>query len=325
MPSPSQSLATLRPELTGSFEEFSLAMNQAGFIGLRVMPALDVQKASGIFGKIPVEELLKGHDVQRAPGGGYSRGRFTFENQSFTCIEYGAEEPVDDAEATMYADFFSAEQVAAARALHDVMIAQEMRIAAAIFNATTWTGSALTTAPTHEWDDTANAVPITDVTAAKKKVFDGSGLWPNALIINRKVYMNLQQCDQIVNRVKYNDFTDPLTQGISIDALARAFDLDYILIGNGAKNTAIEGQAASIGPIWSDEYAMICRVATGSDIREPCVGRSMHYAEDGSTIQGTMESYREEASRSDIIRCRHQVDEVVTYAAAGHLLSNITT
>jgi hypothetical protein len=38
-----------------------------------------------------------------------------------------------------------------------------------------------------------------------------------------------------------------------------------------------------------------------------------------------VESYREEQTRSDIIRVRHDVDELVLYKDAGFLLGNITT
>jgi hypothetical protein len=50
-----------------------------------------------------------------------------------------------------------------------------------------------------------------------------------------------------------------------------------------------------------------------------------HWSEDGSSPGGTVESYRDEIVRGNIIRVRHDVDEVVLYAQAGHLLSNITT
>jgi hypothetical protein len=65
---------------------------------------------------------------------------------------------------------------------------------------------------------------------------------------------------------------------------------------------------------------MVCRVATGNDFREPCIGRTFHWAGDGSSIDGAIESYRDEVVRSNIIRVRHDVDEVVLYAQAGHLL-----
>jgi hypothetical protein len=73
MPSPDTALGTLRPDLAGSFQEFELAMGERGFIATRVFPVLEVAKQSGIFGKIPIEQLLKTSDTLRAPGADYSR------------------------------------------------------------------------------------------------------------------------------------------------------------------------------------------------------------------------------------------------------------
>jgi hypothetical protein len=74
--------------------------------------------------------------------------------------------------------------------------------------------------------------------------------------------------------------------------------------------------------VWGD-YAMVCRVATSADIREPCIARTFHYTPDGSQIGGTIETYRDETIRSDIVRVRHEVDEVVMYAQMGHLIAGI--
>ena len=70
---------------------------------------------------------------------------------------------------------------------------------------------------------------------------------------------------------------------------------------------------------------MVCRIATDSDIKSPCIGRTLHWAEDGSEIGGTVETYRDESVRGDVVRVRHQTDEKMLYTQAGHLLSNITT
>jgi len=107
--------------------------------------------------------------------------------------------------------------------------------------------------------------------------------------------------------------------------VARVLDLDRLIIGGGAKNTANKGLAASISQIWSDEYAMLAVVANDADIRTPCIGRTFHFSADGSDPTGFLETYRDETVRSDIARCRHDVDEVVLYPEAGHLLSNVTT
>lgn len=323
MGSPSTSLATLRPELAASFTEFDLAMDRLGFIGTQALPVIEVGRASGPFGKIAIEQLLQNRETSRAAGTGYARGKWTFTKDTFACEEHGAEEPVDDRESAMYADYFDHEQISAMRAFDIVLRNAEKRVAALIFNATTWTSH--TTGITNEWDDYVNAVPLTDVETAVQAVWAACGLWPNALIINRKVFRNLRNCAQIVDRIKYAGITDPRAGAITVEAMAQVFDLPYILVAGSAKNAAIEGQAASLSPIWSDEYAMICRIATSADPKEPCIGRIFHWGADGSSIGGTVESYRDETARADIVRVRHDVDEKVLYVEAGHLLSNVTT
>ena len=323
MPSESAALATLRPELAGSFMEYELAMLTQGFIAAEVLPTIEVQKQTGIFGKIPIEQLLKNRTTLRAPGAGYSRSGFTFTSDSFICDENGAEEVVDDRQAAQYADFFTAELISAARARNDVLLNAEKRAAALIFNATTWTSD--TTAVTNEWDDTVNATPRKDVKTAMLAVWAKSGLWPNAMIINHIVLEHLKDSQEILNRSKSAGFDDPSAGAITEATIANALGIGRLIVAGSPKNTAIEGQTISISPVWDDEYAMICRVATSQDIQEPCIGRTFHWGEDGSSIGGTVESYREEKIRSDVIRVRHDVDEKVLYVEAGHLLSNITS
>lgn len=319
MPQPTSSLATLRPDLGGSVMEFDLAMDRLGFIGLRVMPVVEVAKQAGVFGRIPLAQLLQNKSSKRAPRSGYQRGHWTFESDSYACEEHGWEEPVDDREARMYADYFDAELVAAARARDFVLRQFERNAASTIFNAVTWSATAVT----NEWDDAANATPIADVNAAALRMYEACGLWPNALVINRKVFRNLRLVDEITDKIQY--VQGVLPRDINVGHLQAAFDLPNILVAGSVQNTANEGAAASLSPIWSDEYAAVCRIAESSDIQEPCVGRTFHWGEDGSTIGSTMETYRDETVRADIVRARMDVDHKVIYTAAQELLSNITT
>ena len=325
MPSPDTSLATLRPDLGGSLMEFDLAMDREGFIASRILPVFESQKPMGPFGRIPIKQLLQNRDTERAPGSGYNRGKFTFTKDTFSCDEHGIEETVDAKEAAMYDEFFDLEQVCAERALDVVLRNAEKRAAAMIFNATTWTGAPLTTAVTTEWSVAASAKPRADVKAAMIKMWEGSGLWPNALVINQIVFENLKDAAEIVDRLKYAGFTDPRPGQINEAAIAQALGIQQVIVAGSAKNTANQAQTVSIASVWDNEYAMVCRVATRPrDIKEPCIGRTIHYAGDGSTIGGTVEAYRDETVRADIIRVRHDVDEKLMYKQAGHLLSNIT-
>jgi hypothetical protein len=321
MPSPTSSLATQRPDLAACFEEFDLMMNAQGFIGQRVFPVFNTAKQAGNFGRIPIEQLLQNRETSRSPGASYNRGQWKFVPETYATEEHGAEEPIDDREAEMYADYFDAEVVSTGRAMYTIMESQERRCAAKLFNATTWTPTDVS----NEWDDWDNATPIDDVEAAVLRVWEASGLWPNSLVINRKVFRNLRNCGQIIDRLKYNGIVDVRAENITAQALAQVFDLPQILVAGGAKNTADEGQTASISSIWSDEYASVCRIATTNDIREPCIGRIMHWTGDGSQVDGRVETYREEQSRSMIVRARHDVQEKTLHVEAADLIGNVTT
>ena len=322
MPTSVTSLATLRPDLAESFEAFDLEAEKAGYIARKVLPTVDVASQAGNFGKIPLEQLLQQRDTKRAPGSGYSRGNFTFDDSIYSCKENGAEEPIDDREAMMYAEYFDAETVSTQRAYNAVLANAEKRVADAIFNTSTWTGASLTTdVSSVPWATIASAKPLANVEAAVQKVYDGSGLWPNALVINKKVFRNLRNTPEVIDRIASSGAGDRnLASDVTLQMLAQAFDLDYIIVAGGSQNTAKEGQTASVGQIWSSTYAMVCKVATSGDFREPCVGRTFHWSADGSNIDGAIESYRDETVRANIIRVRHDVDEVILYAQAGHLL-----
>jgi hypothetical protein len=326
MPSPTSSLSTQRPDLA-TFLEFDLESEKAGYVATQVFPVVDVQSQAGNFGIIPIEQLLQQRSTKRAPGSGYARGNWTFTKSTYATEEHGAEEPVDDREAKMYAEYFQAEQISTLRAFSAVLRNAEQRVADAVFGAT-WSGggATLTTGITNEWDDIANAVPLTDVEAAVQKIYTNSGLWANALVINRKVFRNLRRCAQVIDAIEATGAGQAAkATDVTAELLAQAFDLDYVIVAGTSKNGAKEGQAAAPSQIWSDEYAMVCKIATGPDMREPCIGRTFHWSEDGSSIGGTVESYRDESIRGDVVRVRHDVDEIILYPQAGHLLSNVTT
>jgi len=324
MARPASALTTLRPDLAPGLEEFNLAMDRLGFIGLQVLPSIDVAVQNGVFPRLRIEDLLQEHNLARTSGAGYQRTSGRFDDDTFATREYGVEEVVDDRDAALYAEYFDAEMIATMRAVDRVLRAAEKRIADAVFNATTWSGSALTTGVGTEWS-TISSDPILDIANARNKVYDGSGLWPNTLIINRKVYHNLRRNTKIIDAIEATGAGVAAKQSdISPELLAQVFDVAKVLVAGASRNSANEGQAASIGQIWSSEYAMLCVTGTGGDLREPCIGRTIHWGADGSSIGGTVETYDEIQVRGRIVRVRHEVQEKILYPEAGHLLSNIT-
>lgn len=325
-PTPSTSLATLRPDLA-EFTQFNLVAARQGFIGNLAAPVIDVALQADSPGKIPLEQLLQGGDgteTHRASGAGYARGNFTFTNFSYATQEHGWEETLDDREVKRYRHLIDAERVAVDRATHRVLLNAEKRVADSIFNTTTWNGAALTTAVGTVWTDHAGADPIANVEAAVKKVRENSGLMANALVLSWDRFRDLRQCDKVIEAIVSSGAGDPAkASDINAQMLARVFDLDMVLVGGAIRNTAAKGLARSLSSVWNATMAMVCRVAVTGDIREPCIARTFHWSEDGSTPGGTVEEYRDETVRGRVIRVRHDVDEVVMYAEAGHLLTAV--
>jgi hypothetical protein len=217
-----------------------------------------------------------------------------------------------------------------ARAYNNVLLNAEIRMASLLFSATWISGGAslYTDVGTTEWAQAnwATATPVDHVEAAVRKVWENSGVWPNALILNRTKYRDLRQCTDIRERIVASGAGTPAkASDITKEMLASVFDLDYVIVAGSTKNTAREGQSVTFDKVWDDEYAMVCRVATTSDPKEPCIARTFHWAEDGSSIGGAIDEYEEPQSRGKVIRVRHDTDEVVMYTQAAHLLSNVTT
>jgi hypothetical protein len=325
MPSPSASTAFARPDLAAAFMEFNLEANFRRLAATRIFPVFATVRSSGEFAKIKTEDLLKlASSTTRAPGARYRRSEFQTTPVKYDCVEHGIEEPVDDRQAAIYRTYFDAEQVSTLRAWNQVMMGLESRVRDLVIDTDNYTGSALTTAVSDEWDDHSNATPIADVLAASEKVRAGIGFSANILVVSEKVWKHLKQCDEVKDLLKYAGNAAAAPGNISRQAVAAMMELDEIVVAGTVYDSTNPGQDTTLADLWDDEYAFVARRATSMDLQEPCVGRIFRYTGDGVGDGPVVESYRDESVRSNIIRVRDDTDEKRLYLQAGHLLSNIT-
>lgn len=323
MPAPSQALNGYRPDL-GMMFEFDVEMDNAGFIANRMAPVFEAAEQNGTLGIIPLKEFRQTPTTGRDNRGNYSRVDFKFKDETYATNENGLEMPIDQRRSKIYRNWFDFEVVSAAITLNMVMRAYEMRVAALIHDTAVFTGAAKTTIITHEWNDWTNAVPLTDVLGAKLDVWGATGIYPDTLQINKRQFDNLRNCDQITVKIASAGAGETIKPAmITKEILANCFDVREIIVADSSKDTAREGQAVSIGQIWSDEYSFLFKSARTNRIEEPCLARTIHWGEDGSTIGGQMETYYEDQSRGDIVRVRHDSQERVMYTSLGHLFSNV--
>ena len=305
----------VRADLALEMDELNLMANERGLIGLEVFPACEVQLNPAQFAKIPIEVLLAPADDTRTSAGGYNRSLGKFEMDNYQTQEHGLEEVVDDREAKIYGRYFDAEQKAANRKRHALLLNLERRIATAALAASTNTPAAASVL----WSTAASAVPINDVDTARLLVRSTCGMIPNCVAMTFEAFLNVRRCAQIVDRVKYFGVSASVDDPYKIGprALAAAFGVEEVLIAGAVYNTANEPQTAALASCWDRTKALVFYRDKSTDLREVTFGRTIHYTADGSNLSGGVEAYRDESVRANVVRVRMEyVPKLMREAAA---------
>ena len=309
--------ASLRPDLNEGTLEYSNGLNSQ-YMGLELLPVYETDSKSGEFAKIDVSEVKKAIGTgARAPGSGYERLTHIVTADNYVCQEYGFEETVDDGDKEQVDRYFESEMATTELLINKLRRAQEVRIAAAVFNVTTFT--AQTAGVGTEWDMAATATPfqdISDILPTLKANMGGVVDGEICLAVSDKVFQNILQTTEIKNMRFGGVGADVDQRPASKQELAQILGIDRVFC-SAAQNNAVD--------IWDDEYAMIfVRNQSRSLKSQVQMGRTFLWTSD-SPQNANVESYRDEAVRSNVIRVRQHLDEKILTVEAAYLLSNITT
>lgn len=309
-----------RPDLGTKVMEFVEGPTMAN-IGTEIMPLYPTPLNSSSYPVIPKEALLKIGDTARSPRGAYQRDDWEYERGTYQTVEHGREELVDDSERELLDQESPgmADSVATERAFGKIMKAQEKRIADTLFNTNNFSATSVTT----EWDTAATCTPVDDVNTGTSAFRLQCGMLPDALVIAWETFVNLKNCDQIVDRLKYT-FPGIDINTMSSSQLAAVLNVPRVLVGGSVYDSAGKGIAASVTDLWSSEYAALVKISTGRDLTSPGVGRTFLWSAD-SAQNPIVEQYREEEKRSDVFRVRHHVKEELMQSKnnSGSVVSNV--
>lgn len=319
------------PILSGVLMEFDAEMDRRGYIGHRVFPILRKQDSAGELAVIAIEQMLQDANVNRASGAGYNEVDLKVEKLNYLTKDYGLKGMVDKRDKGYFSRRLDLLTSMTMKVFHLVALAYEKRVAAAVFNSTTWTGATLTTAVGTAWSTHATATPIANVLAASKIVYRGDGStggcaqWPNTLVISREKFKDIKQTTEFKDTVKYQDKQDARSGLITAQALADAMDLKQILVAGGTKATAAAG--TGITSVWRSDWGMLCYVAERPDDEsEPCIGRTILWDErcgDGDEMGLDVNTYEDPHQEGTWVRVRHDSQEKVIRIPCGHLLTNL--
>lgn len=303
---PSSTTAVQRPDLGQAVYETMQAAPTMGYVGLQLMPIFRTPVSAAEYPVIPKEALFNVLDTKRGPYGHYNRYTGVFESGFFRTQENGLERPIDDRYRKLYESKFAYELTISNLLMQDILRAQEVRVKNLLFNTTNFTATNVGTA----WATGATADPKADVDAGKAAL-RANGIIPNTLVIPYAQFLNLQLVAAVKKQV-FELFPDAAKTGqVTINHLKTYFDVEQILVAGALYNTKNMNQDAVLADIWGDQFAMLCRTAApGSDVSEPCVGRTFLWNE-GSAEEVIVEEYYSDEVRATILRVRHDTAETL--------------
>ena len=315
----SNSAAIFRGDIAGVVEQAKDF--EAGLIGSGVMPILDVPVRAGQYPSFVLKEgqLLKSDMKTRSPYSAFARGTRAFVQDTYTALEYGYEEAVDDTVTLDVARFFDAEVIAAKLAKRKLLLAHELRVASKIFDSGTFTatnsGTAYTTANLATFDAGQDVQEAIDRLLSK-----GESTSNLKVVIPYPVWTRIRASTKFQNRLRGTGLSTDTILNASTQAAAEVFGVAEVLIGRASYDTAPEGVAFSAGNVWANTFIWVGSVTQASaGYFGGGAGFTLNWSEYGPAIG--VSTYREEAIKSNIVRASQYTAEKVVNANAGQLIT----
>lgn len=307
--------------------EIEQIMNQhlcgRNFIAPRLLPFTAVGDPSGTIPAIAFTEWLKTYDDRRGADGRYPRASYKMTPLTWSTSERGLEINLDDRKKKIYVGGGSLEVYSAMFEVDALLRAREQRVINLLTNTADWTGSANTASVGASWKTNTTDISA-DVIAALDGIFQKCGANPInsyiTMVISFKMWQYLSQNKALLDRMKYVTFVDGR---IPLPQLAAAAGVNEVLVSGMPQNSANEGATASVANFWPDGTVGFYVLAQTGNPEEPCIGRTFAFNGDGGIGPDgvVLESYREEQSRSDILRVRFDIDERVHSLIFGFTLT----
>jgi ketosteroid isomerase-like protein len=287
-------------------------------IGQKVLPPIQQPSRAGIYPKITIASggLLRRDNSERAMDGSYNEINRKTVTDTYTTLDRGLEERVDDAYAADMSRFFDANVIAAKMVLRNMLIGHEIRCAARVFDPAVFPATNSTVAYTE-----ANLATI-DFTRDVLEAIDrltGKGVIPNTMVLNRGVFNRLRRSARLQTYL-YGNLPSGLQRIVTAQDIAGAFGLDNVYIAEAKFDTSKTGAAtSSLSYIWSNNYVWLGNVQ-GGEFNAGGAGRTIVWSGDAPDLFVT-ETYRNEIRRGDMVRVRQNTDEKIVDETCAELIT----
>lgn len=217
-----------------------------GFVCEMILPEVKVAQYTGKLGKYAASYLR----IENTLAGGEGKFRrvqtITRETDGYEIDSHGLFDVITPREYKNVTLPFKAENDVAMGLTTMLYLGKEKSLADTLSNTSILTQNT-TLSGTSQFNDYLNSDPISKFDIARNAVLDGCGELANGVIMDYKVYSKLKFHPQMLEALGFK-YSRP--GGLTIDELAQAMDVQKIILANSRYNSAKEGQASVLSPVW---------------------------------------------------------------------------
>lgn len=297
--------------------------SETKYVAQQVFPQVTVEKNSGSFYKYNLEDWLRDEAQKRADttesaGSGYNLG-----SDKYSCDVWAFHKDVGDQTVANTDAPLQPIQDATNFVASRLLLRQEREFAETYFQPGVWsndlTGTATGSAANEfvQFSDGVNSDPISTIEDAKERVAAVTGFDVNTMVIGKRVFNALKNHPEIYDRIKYTT-----AENITLDLLARLFDVDRLLVGSSLYNASKEGAAKDIRYNFGDGI-LLTHSATSPGLLTPSAGYTFVWngVSDGAGLTVGTTQFRMEHLRAERIESQVAWDNKVVAPDLGVFLS----
>lgn len=222
--------------------------DQSKFIANKVFPVINVDKKSGIFMKYNREdwnrdEAQKRADITESVGGGFDLSKDYYNTDVYAFHMDIGDQAVANAMVPLQ-PVAEATRFVAGR----LLLRQEVDFAKSFFKTGVWatdltgvSGAPANASQFTQFNNLTASDPMGVIEAAKEGVATKTGYEVNTMVIGRRVFSALKNHPEIIDRIKYTS-----AETVTLELIARLFEVDRVFVGSSFVNTAKEGQGETL-------------------------------------------------------------------------------
>lgn len=219
------------------------------YISEQILPLVNVVQSSGLIGSYGNSHLRIESDVTGGKNKYPQVQTRVYETQVYNITKHGLSDIVTEEDIANVESPFDAMSDTTDELTTKLWLGKEKGLADAITSTSVLTNN-VTLSGTDQLSDYVNSDPLDAFSDARNAIYNKVGGAPDTAIMSWETWQKLRYHPKIVRAL---GFADNRPGGLQESELASVLEVKRLLIGAAVYNSAKEGQADSIAPVWGKD------------------------------------------------------------------------